>query len=299
MLASLRTRRLPQGRGAGSLPRFSHEGERGGEGDPRYLAGTDEVRARDLRAAFEDDDVDAIWCLRGGYGALRILPLLDYGMIKANPKPFIGYSDVSALHVAMNKLCGLVTFHGPMPSSDLSDYARDELRRVVGRAEIPGTVGQLPEEESAPGTVDGERRTVTITSGRARGPITGGNLSLITRLLGTPFEPDLKGRVLFLEDVGEAAYRIDGMLTQLRLSGKLKACAGIALGRFTDAGGGGQPVKLPLETVLRELLGDLGIPVYWGLACGHVKDQTTLPYGVEAELDADAGTLKILDAAVV
>lgn len=264
-----------------------------------YLAGADDVRARDFNAAFADDGVDAVWCLRGGYGALRILPHLDYEVVRKHPKALIGYSDITALHVALNKLCGLVCFHGPMPSVDLSTYTVHELTRVAGAPRAAGEVGRAPDSDPAPGSVDHDARIVTIAGGRARGSLTGGNLSLITRLLGTPFEPDLAGRILFLEDVGEAAYRIDGMLAQLRLSGKLKACAGIALGRFTDADGGGQPVKLPLETVFRELLGDLEIPVYWGLASGHVQDQTTLPYGVEAEIDADAGTLKLLDSAVI
>jgi len=264
-----------------------------------YLAGDDAVRARDLNAAFADDRIDAVWCLRGGYGALRILPHLDYQLIKEHPKALVGYSDITALHIAINKLCGLVSFHGPMPSSDFAEYAREEVFRVAGNARPAGIVGRAPAADRSPGQVDQENRVVTLSGGRAKGLLTGGNLSLITRLLGTPFEPELEGRILFLEDVGEATYRIDGMLSQLRLSGKLKACAGIALGRFTDSDGGAQPVKLPLETVLQELLGDLGIPVYWGLACGHVKNQTTLPYGVEAEIDADAGTLKIVDAAVV
>ncbi|MAG56790.1 MAG: LD-carboxypeptidase [Planctomycetes bacterium] len=263
-----------------------------------YLAGEDMARAADLNAAFADDKVDAVWCLRGGYGCLRTLPHVDFDLIKRNPKVFIGYSDITALHLAIQKLVGLVTFHGPMLGSDVSEPSWDAVRRVVMTAKPAGPIGPVSSESPSAGQVAADERVVTLTGGVARGRLTGGNLSLVTRLLGTPFEPDLKGRILFLEDVGEAGYRIDGMLSQLRLSGKLGACAGIVFGRFTDAGGGGQPVKLPLETILRELTMDLGIPVSWGFRCGHVDDQTTVPYGVNAELNADSGTVRLVDSAV-
>lgn len=254
-----------------------------------YLAGDDGARARDLNTFFEDPDIDAIWCLRGGYGALRLLPGLDLDVIRAHPKVLIGYSDITALHIAIGQATGLVTFHGPMPSRDFSAYARAAFERVVGCTEPAGIVGAPADHDPAPRAVRG---------GRATGPLTGGNLTLLTRLMGTPHEPAMNGRILFIEDTGEPIYRIDGMLTQLRLSGKLARCAGIVVGHFTDADGGARP-RLAMETVLAEVLGDLGVPVLWGLACGHVADQGTLPYGVVAELDADAGTLELLEPAVV
>lgn len=264
-----------------------------------YLAGADADRAADLNRFFADDGIDAIWCVRGGYGALRLLRLLDFEAIKAHPKVFIGYSDITALHAAIRKLTGLVTFHGPMPSSNLGAYAVDELLKVVGRKEPAGRVGAPPPFEAVPGAIDRANRLVTIAPGKARGRLAGGNLTLVCRLLGTPFEPELAGRILFLEDVGESAYRIDGLLSQLRLSGKLGACAGIAFGRFTeDVSPSDQPMRLPVETVLRDLTEDLKIPVLSGLCIGHIPDQTTLPLGVEAELDAGEGTLTLLEPAV-
>ena len=254
-----------------------------------YLAGDDRGRVRDLNAFFEDPAIDAIWCLRGGYGSLRLLPDLDLDAIRAHPKVLIGYSDITALHVAIGQATGLVTFHGPMPSREFTGYACSELERVVGRPEAAGIVGAPSDSEPSPRVVCG---------GRASGPLTGGNLTLLTRLMGTPYEPELEGRILFIEDTGEPPYRVDGMLTQLRLSRKLTGCAGIVVGHFTDADGGARP-QLSMEAVLTEVLGELGVPVLHGLACGHVADQGTLPYGVAAELDADAGTLELLEPAVV
>jgi muramoyltetrapeptide carboxypeptidase len=264
-----------------------------------YLAGPDVARARDLEAMFADPEIDAVWCLRGGYGALRILSHVDFDVIRRNPKVFIGYSDITALHAAIGRLCGLVTFHGPMPGSNVGNQARDDLLRVAGTPRPAGLIAApLAPKDPEPGVIAADSRVTTITKGKGRGLLVGGNLSLVCRLMGTPFEPDLSDAVLFLEDVGEAVYRIDGMLSQLRLSGRLTSCAGIALGRFTETEGGSQPVQLPLETVFRELLGDLGVPVVSGLRFGHVKDGATVPYGVLAELDADAGTLTVLEPAV-
>lgn len=260
-----------------------------------YLAGTDEERLTDLHAFFADKSIDAIWCLRGGYGTLRILASVDYALIKRNPKALIGYSDITALHLAIQKLTGLVTFHGPMPGQVLSAYSAAELQRVLTARSGSLSIGAEP---PAVATAPDDKREAppvlaTIRGGQAEGPLTGGNLTLVCRLMGTPFEPDLAGRILYLEDVGEAPYRIDGMLSQLKLSGKLKSCAGILLGRFTGARGD-DPSPTDLKDLFHDLLSGLALPVCYGFPCGHVSDQTTLPNGVRARLDADKGSLRLL-----
>jgi len=281
-------------RSLGFIPRLSPEARsvRG------YLAGEDAARARDLNGLFADPEVDAVWCLRGGYGCLRMLPHVDFDIIRSHPKPLIGFSDITVLHLAIQKMTGLVTFHGPMPGSDFSAYTRSELERVVMTPAVAGVIGVSSVPESARGAVEPDARCLTLHGGRERGRLTGGNLTLLTRLLGTPFEPALDGRILFLEDTGEAVYRIDGMLSQLRLAGKLASCAGIVFGRFTKVDRGEPSVAVPLVQVLEELTADLGVPVLSGLPIGHVDDQTVVPYGVMAELDADGGTLALLEPAV-
>ena len=253
-----------------------------------YLAGSDSERAADLNRFFRSEEIDAIWCLRGGYGCLRILDQLDYEALRSSPKAVIGYSDITALHAAIGQLAGVVSFHGPMAGAEISPYAQDALQLLRG-TETPHRLAPPPR--------DGAPTLRTLRGGRARGPLVGGNLSVLTRLLGTPFEPVFAGCILFLEDIGEAAYRIDGYLSQLRLAGHLASCAGIALGHFSDTQGP-QPDPLSVDEMLSEVLGDLEIPIYRGLACGHVPDQAFLPLGVEVEIDADAGSLRLLHPAV-
>jgi muramoyltetrapeptide carboxypeptidase len=265
-----------------------------------YLAGSDAVRAADLNAMFADDAVDAIWCVRGGYGASRILPALDYALMQRKPKPFIGYSDITALHMAIHRHAGLVTFHGPVAFRAFTPYSLGELRRVLCTPEAPARLGSPPPFESAEGRVDWENRVATLVPGTARGRLLGGNLCLMSHLCGTPYFPDLRGAILFLEDVEEAYYRIDRMLTQLWLSGALDGVAGVAFGKFT--GCNPSPFFLqnrPLEDILAERCRALGVPAVSGLMIGHVEDQTTLPVGCLAELDADAGTLTLLEPGVI
>jgi muramoyltetrapeptide carboxypeptidase len=264
-----------------------------------YLAGSDAVRAADLNAMFADDAVDAIWCVRGGYGASRILPALDYALMQRRPKPLIGYSDITALHMAIHRHAGLVTFHGPVAFRAFTPYTLGELKRVLWTTETPTRLGGPPPFERAEGRVDWENRVATLVPGTARGRLLGGNLSLMSHLCGTPYFPDLLGAILFLEDVEEAYYRIDRMLTQLWLSGALAGVAGVAFGKFT----GCEPSPFflqnrPLEDILAERCRALGVPAVSGLMIGHVEDQTTLPIGCLAELDADAGTLTLLEPGV-
>ena len=264
-----------------------------------YLAGSDAARAADLNAMFADDGVDAIWCVRGGYGASRILPALDYALMQRRPKALIGYSDITALHVAIHRHAGLVTFHGPVAFRAFTPYSLGELKRVLWTGETPVRLGGPPPFERAEGRVDWENRVATLVPGRARGRLLGGNLCLMSHLCGTPYFPDLRGAILFLEDVEEAYYRIDRMLTQLWLSGALAGVAGVAFGKFTNCNS--SPFFLqnrPLDDILAERCRALGVPAVSGIMVGHIEDQTTLPLGCLAELDADAGTLTLLEPGV-
>lgn len=244
-----------------------------------YLAGTDEQRARDFNAALRDDEVDGIWCLRGGYGAMRILSAIDYDAMRRNPRPLLGYSDITALHCAVNARCGVVSYHGPTARGDLTAFSRDSLERA--------TVKQVDPCGSAP-------LARTIRGGRATGRLVGGNLALLASLGGTPYAPDYTDAILVLEDVGEATYRIDRMLQQLRLSGALGRLAGVAFGQFTEGTDPLDTDPCPLEDILREAADAAGVPAVAGIPLGHISDQWTVPLGATAELDADACTLHVL-----
>jgi muramoyltetrapeptide carboxypeptidase len=244
-----------------------------------YLAGTDEQRASDFNAALHDDGVDGIWCLRGGYGAMRILPALDYDALRRNPRPLLGYSDITAFHCAVNVRAGVVSYHGPTARSALTEFSRDSLVRAVVRQVDP--CGSAPLAR-------------TLRGGRAAGRLVGGNLALLAALAGTPYAPDCDGAILVLEDVGEATYRIDRMLQQLRLAGALDRVAGIAFGQFTELTDPLDADVRPLDAVLGEAADVAGVPAMAGIPLGHVSDQWTIPLGARAELDADARTLHVL-----
>ena len=256
-----------------------------------YLAGTDRDRAADLHAMFADRAVRAIFCIRGGYGAPRLLPYLNYRLIRNNPKIFSGYSDITALALALWRKAGLVTFHGPMAGVDLAgapDPFTEEMfwgmltsRTKRGAITLPGT----PPAGLAPG--------------RASGRLLGGNLALVVSLLGTPFMPDLRSAVLFLEDITEEPYRIDRMLTQLRNAGILRRSAAVLTGQFTDCvpQDTSKP-SLTLEEILAETAALSGRPFLAGLPFGHESPKMTLPVGLRVRIDADAGRLEFLEAAV-
>ena len=246
-----------------------------------YLAGRDGARLADLNAALVDDSIDAVWCIRGGYGVMRILETVDYAALRRRPKPVIGYSDLTALHAAIATRCETMTFHGPTARAELSVFSRESLQRAA--------VGGDPA-----GLAEGARM---LAPGRARGRLVGGNLAILCALAGTAYAPDYRNAILVLEDVNEAVYRIDRMLTQLRLTGALGACAGLVFGQFTDIPHDEPEESLgarTLDEVLGEVASTLGVPCIAGAPIGHVADQWTLPLGAEAELDADAGTLRIL-----
>lgn len=261
-----------------------------------YLAGTDEERADDLNAMFADPNIDAIFCVRGGYGSGRLLRYLDYDMIAANPKIIMGYSDITAILNAIYLRTGMVTFHGPIAGGNFSDYTYDQYRRVLVSPQQSVRIGELPAFEVRPGVVDWENRLTTIVPGVAEGHLVGGNLSLMVTLLGTPFEPQFEGALLFLEDVSEPPYSVDRMLTHLWMAGKLEQVAGIVLGKFTDDDYDSNTFSM--EEVLRDRLEPLGIPTLRGAMIGHIEDKAVVPLGVRARLDVDAGTLILLEPAV-
>jgi muramoyltetrapeptide carboxypeptidase len=259
-----------------------------------FKAGPPELRASDLHDAFADPEVDAICPLAGGHSAPQILPLLDLDLIAANPKPFVGFSELTALHAALVGRAGLVTFYGPVVSAlgVLPDWTRHGWLRAVTTTVPLGVV----DAEGPPAR--------TLVPGVAEGELVGGTLSLVDTLLGTPFEIDTRGKILLLEDINEEPPRVDRFLTHLRNAGKLKDCAGIWLGNFNRCVPRTlwplwQGYNLTLEELIDELIVPLGIPAMHGLRVGHGHEMVTVPLGVRARLDAGAGQLEILEAALV
>ncbi|NLB15164.1 MAG: LD-carboxypeptidase [Gammaproteobacteria bacterium] len=257
-----------------------------------HLAGTDAQRAVDLNAAFADENIKAIIALRGGSGAARLLPLLDYAAIRANPKPLLGYSDITALHCALQAQTGLVSFHGPNGSGSWNSFNADQFRRVFFQRE---QMHYRNEPDPGDELVPRRDRTLTITPGRAQGELLGGNLAVLSALSGTPYLPDFSGRILFLEDVAEAPYRIDRMLTTLKLSGALSRIAGFIFGQCTDCSPGETHGSLSLDQILDEHIKPLGVPAYRGAMIGHIPRQFIVPVGGRVEMDADAGTFRLLE----
>jgi muramoyltetrapeptide carboxypeptidase len=262
-----------------------------------YLAGTEDERLADLHAMFADPRVAAVVCLGGGYGTERLLDRIDYGLIRRNPKIFLGYSDITGLHLAFGRLARLVTFHGPVALSALPEWTLASLKKALFSSEPIGAIDNPPE----PDPLSPEFPRHTVSPGRARGQTVGGNLTLISTTMGTPYEIDTKGRILLLEDTGEAPYRIDRMLVQLKLAGKLADAAGIVWGTCTDCtpSRSSFEINLSMSELLDDLLGSLGKPVLAGLVFGHTREKATIPLGVEAELDATAKTFRIVEAATV
>lgn len=254
-----------------------------------YLSGTDDERLADLEAALESDENDAIWLLRGGYGTMRILERIDWEPLVRRPRPLIGFSDNTALHLALHRR-GVVGFHGPHPAvENLPPFTVAALRMVVT---IPEPAGVLPFPADAP------QRATTLCPGTAEGPLIGGNLSLLAATAGTTIEARTEGALLFLEEIGEAAYRLDRLLSQLRLAGILRDLAGVVVGAVNECPDEGKDGIPSPEEVLLDRLADLQVPVAFGFPFGHVPDNWTLPVGVRARLDASAGTLELLEPAV-
>ena len=253
----------------------------------RYLAGTDDERLTDLQAAFDDREMGAVWALRGGYGTLRILERLSLERQRVDPIPFIGFSDNTSLHVRHAEL-GVISFHGPHPQAEPSGEVEAWFRRVLFQA---APAGALP----AP---DGDPQPRSLVPGVAEGRLVGGNLAILAALCGTRHALRARGSIVLLEDVGEAAYRIDRMLLQLERSGALAGAVGLAFGRFTDDGEDGEDKTSGVGYVLREVAERLGLPAVVDLPFGHVESNFVLPVGVRARLDADTATLTLLEPAV-
>lgn len=242
-----------------------------------YLAGSDEHRLADLNRFLRDDSVDAIWCIRGGYGMMRLLEHVDYDALTRKPKAIIGYSDITALHAAVGRRCDLVSYHGPTARAHLTDKTRGSLQVILGEPWKEFTI------------VDAS--LTPLRSGMARGRLAGGNLALLAALAGTPYAPDLDGAILLLEDVNEAVYRIDRMLTQLWLSGALGSITGLVFGRFTEIPEDPANAERPLDRVLEEFAARCGVPCVSGFPIGHIDDQDTFPLGAMATLNVDRGVL--------
>ncbi len=255
-----------------------------------YLSAADDKRAEEVNGAFADESIKGIICLRGGYGAMRILDLLDYEMIKRNPKVFLGYSDITGLHIAFNKICRMVTYHGPMAASSFAKvkggkvkfetYTYDSLRKNLFTNEAPGLV-ENPEGEVMR----------SLVGGKAQGEIIGGNLSLLAATLGSPYEVDVKGKILFIEDVGEKTFRVDRMLTSLALAGKFKDCVGVILGTWISCAEEHDEHEgdsdLTLEEVFRDVIVPWKKPIIANFRAGHNFPQPTLAFGTKVIMDAD------------
>jgi muramoyltetrapeptide carboxypeptidase len=252
-----------------------------------YLAGKDGDRAQDVNDMFADDSVKAILAMRGGWGCNRILPLLNYPLIRSHAKILMGYSDITSLLLAINARSRIMTFHGPVATSTWTPFMLDYLQRIL----FNGEAVTLQNTNSPEGKVQ------TIVPGKAKGKLVGGNLSVLTAMLGSPYLPAWQNRVLFLEDVNEDVYRVDRMLTQLRNAGILSRISGFIFGQCTDC----QPSKsasFTLMEVLQDHITPLKIPAWYGAMIGHIQDKFILPIGADVEIDADTGTISLLDGAV-
>ncbi|QCR33059.1 LD-carboxypeptidase [Lysinibacillus sp. SGAir0095] len=258
-----------------------------------YLAGSDELRAKDVNRMFGDPSIDGIFSIRGGYGATKILPLLDYEMIKQNPKVFAGYSDVTALHIAFNQLCDLVTYHSPMPSTE---FIKPEMDEYTWSSFLKSVT--LTEDKNYYLANPSNQEMTTLVPGKATGQLVGGNLTLVTASLGTPYEIDTKGKILFLEDIDEYERSVDRMLTQLKLSGKLDDAVGILLGAWTNCGpqDANRPEhSLRLKTIFEEILVPLNKPILMDIACGHCLPTMSLPLGRTITVNTETKIIEVIE----
>lgn len=260
-----------------------------------YLAGTDQERADDFNQQLRDPEVSAVVAVRGGWGCARILPMVDFDALKSQPKAVVGYSDVTALLLAIHARTGLVTFHGPIGLGPWNSFSVDHFRKILLDGEA---VTFRNPQRRGDNLTQIHDRTQVIHPGVARGKLLGGNLTVLTALLGTDFLPDWSGSILFLEDIREEIYRVDRMLTQLKLTGILGKISGFIWGRCSDCDPAQSYGSLTLDQLFEDHVRPLGIPAYQGAMIGHIPEKFTVPVGLEAEMDASAGTFRLLEPAV-
>lgn len=249
-----------------------------------YFSGNDHQRALDLNRFFADPSVDAIMAVRGGWGCARIIPYLDFDLIARNPKIYCGFSDNTTLHLAFLQKCGMVSYHGPNGNSDWTDLTKNSFRDVLIEGKTP--------------VFKSNSHVETITKGEAEGPLIGGNLTILTTALGTPYQPDLDGAILFVEDVGEPVYKVDRMLTHLKRSGVLDNIRGFIFGRCTRCENGSGDNQFTMMEIFHHHIKPLNIPAVYGVDIGHEEDNFTIPVGIRARLNADDGTFEMLERAV-
>ncbi|MEM1135226.1 MAG: LD-carboxypeptidase [Bacteroidota bacterium] len=264
-----------------------------------YFSGTDAERASDLNTMFADKEVNAIVAARGGWGGARILPILNYESITSNPKIFIGYSDITSLLLGIYQKTGLVTFHGPVGTSDWNKFSYKHFKKVIIKEQSYSLKGNKKSTKNISKKTDPDTDRFTITEGKANGIMIGGNLTVLCGMVGSEYLPDFEGKILLLEDVGEAVYRIDRYLTHLKLAGILDKLAGVvfatcaACEKETD-----RKDNFTLSEILKFHLAPLGIPAFFGIMSGHLDEQYTLPMGINVEIDAKKGKIKLLEEAV-
>lgn len=245
-----------------------------------YLSGPDELRAKDLNSMFKSKDIKGIMCIRGGYGTPRILDKIDYEAIKNNPKVFIGYSDITAIHIALNQICNLITFHGPMASTDMLEDFDEFTKKSLFDCIVKGVSIKSIENPK-------DHKIEKLVGGCSEGQLVGGNLSLIAATMGTSYEIDTRGKILFMEDIDEEPYNIDRMLTQLALAGKLEEAAGFILGDWKNCNGKTEQPSLTLLEIFNDLIGPMNKPTIYNIRAGHCNPMITLPLGKKVLLDAD------------
>ena len=276
-------------RNLGLVPKYSEKVN----GRYGYLAGTDAERAEDLMKMFRDPEIKGIWCVRGGYGCTRILPALDYRVIRQNPKVLIGYSDITALHLALYRNAGLITFHGPVGTSDFTPYTLEQVQKMVMPADNAAISIPLSEANEEEGKTRDIFRYQVLHPGRATGRLFGGNLSLVSALAGTPYLPSFRDSLVYLEDIGEKPYRLDRMLVQLLQSTDIDRAAGLILGIFEDCEPSDAETDFTVFQLIQDHLLPLGIPVMYGFSFGHIDNQCTFPVGVEATMDTGLRTVQL------
>lgn len=252
-----------------------------------YLAGKDNLRADDINEMFENKDIKAVYALRGGYGCARLLDKINFTAIRENPKALFGYSDITMLHIAINQRCNLITYHAPMPATELykgiDKFTLNSLKKMIFANDLKGNLYNPR-----------SKKIKSIVDGKACGKLTGGNLSIICSSLGTDNEIDTNNKILFIEEIAEEPYKVDRMILQLIQAGKINDCAGIILGYFSSCEASNPQQSLTISEVIEELIEPCGKPVIADVACGHSMPSLTLPMGAEVLIDSKNKIIKIV-----